>query len=74
MPGFDWNGNGSHDAFDSFMDMKVMSDVSGSTDTQYSDFDDTDADPIEDDTYVGGPTRVEHPADHIRVQKEVRQI
>lgn len=58
MPGFDWNGNGKHDAFDTFMDMKVMSDVSDSTDTLHSDFDDTDADPIEDDTFVGATTRV----------------
>ena len=28
MPGFDWNGNGKRDAFDRFMDMKVMSEVS----------------------------------------------
>ena len=27
MPGFDWNGNGKSDAFDHFMDMKVISDV-----------------------------------------------
>lgn len=27
MPGFDWNGNGKLDAFDHFMDMKVISDV-----------------------------------------------
>lgn len=58
MPGFDWNGNGRHDAFDSFMDMKVVSDVSGSSDTEYSDFDDTDADPVEDDIFVGRTTRV----------------
>lgn len=58
MPGFDWNGNGRHDAFDSFMDMKVVSDVSGSSDTDYSDFDDTDVDTVEDDTFVGRTTKV----------------
>lgn len=58
MPRFDWNGNGRQDAFDSFMDMKVVSDVSGSPETEYSDFDDTDADPVEDDTFVESTARV----------------
>lgn len=33
MPGFDWNANGQSDAFDHFMEMKVVSD---STDTDES--------------------------------------
>jgi len=47
MPGFDWNGNGSHDAFDSFMDMKVMSSSSSSDSDEFevdTDVDDTDDD------------------------------
>ena len=27
--GMDWNGSGSHDAFDSYMDMEVMRNSSG---------------------------------------------
>ena len=42
MPGFDWNGNGKSDAFDHFMDMKVISDVCDNNDS--SDFDATDFD------------------------------
>ena len=45
MPGFDWNGNGRSDAFDHFMDMKVMSDSSDTSDDSLSDYDD-----ISDDT------------------------
>jgi len=47
MPGFDWNGNGSHDAFDSFMDMKVMSDSSETSDDVFSAFDDTSEDTLD---------------------------
>ena len=44
MPGFDWNGNGKSDAFDHFMDMKVMS-SSSSDDSDELDIDtDTDDD------------------------------
>lgn len=47
MPGFDWNGNGKSDAFDHFMDMKVMS-SSSSVDSEElqidADVDDTDDD------------------------------
>lgn len=47
MPGFDWNGNGESDAFDHFMDMKVMS-SSSSVDSEElqidADVDDTDDD------------------------------
>ena len=45
MPGFDWNGNGRSDAFDHFMDMKVMSDSSDVSDDNFSDCDD-----VSDDT------------------------
>ena len=38
MAGFDWNGNGSRDAFDSFMDMKIMSDTSFDNDDEISDY------------------------------------
>jgi len=41
MAGYDWNGSGSHDAFDSFMDMEVMSD--SDSDSWDSDFDSEDA-------------------------------
>ncbi len=37
MPGFDWNGNGKSDAFDTFMDMQVMS---SSSDDKSNDADD----------------------------------
>ena len=40
MSGFDWNGNGSRDAFDSFMDMKIMSDTSSDNDDEISDYGD----------------------------------
>lgn len=44
MPGpFDWNGNGSSDAFDHFMDMTVMDEVN-SGDDESSDYDDFDSD------------------------------
>ena len=50
MPGFDWNGNGKSDAFDHFMDMKVMS-SSSSVDSDElgiaTDVDDTDDDDID---------------------------
>jgi len=47
MPGFDWNGNGKSDAFDHFMDMKVMSSSSSSDSDEFevdTDVDDTDDD------------------------------
>lgn len=50
MPGFDWNGNGKSDAFDHFMDMKVISDVYDNNDS--SDFDTTDFDNDDFDTDV----------------------
>lgn len=68
MGPFDWNGNGSHDAFDSFMDMKVMGDSDSSdSDSSFDDFDsdfDSDSDEILDDdtpiithhSYSGYPT------------------
>jgi len=37
---FDWNGDGKSDAFDHFMDMKVMSSSSEDSDNSFSDFDD----------------------------------
>jgi len=40
MGGYDWNGNGGRDAFDSFMDMEVMSDSDSSS--WSSDFDSDD--------------------------------
>ena len=51
MPGFDWNGNGRSDAFDHFMDMKVMSDSSDASDDSSSDYDDIsdDTDSYDDD-------------------------
>lgn len=48
MPGFDWNGNGKSDAFDHFMDMKVMSSSSDDGDNDFSDFDDTQIDTDDD--------------------------
>lgn len=39
MPGFDWNGNGEHDVFDTFMDMKMVSDIMDENNSDYSDFD-----------------------------------
>ena len=45
MPGFDWNGNGKSDAFDHFMDMKIISDAYENSD---SDF---DADNLNEDNY-----------------------
>lgn len=64
MPGFDWNGNGSHDAFDSFMDMKVMGDVNSdngseidSSEDYADDFDDaSDYEPARTSSY----SRVRH--------------
>lgn len=64
MPGFDWNGNGSHDAFDSFMDMKVMGDVNSDNDSDMDssedyddDFDDASEDePVRTSSY----SRVRH--------------
>lgn len=44
MPGFDWNGNGKSDAFDHFMDMKVISDVYGNDDGSDIDTDDFETD------------------------------
>lgn len=39
MPGYDWNGNGQNDAFDSYIDMKAMSDSGdGFTDDVSDDF------------------------------------
>ncbi len=54
MPGFDWNGNGRSDAFDHFMDMKVMSDSSDVSDDNFSDYDDVsdDTDNYDDDDVV----------------------
>lgn len=37
--GFDWNGNGKRDAFDSYMDMKVSSDNDSSSANEDSDSD-----------------------------------
>lgn len=49
MPGpFDWNGNGSSDAFDHFMDMTVMDEVN-SGDDESSDYDDYDSDASDED-------------------------
>lgn len=42
MSGFDWNGNGNRDAFDSYMDMEIMSDTSSSSDDGLSDYDTSD--------------------------------
>lgn len=42
MPGFDWNGNGKSDAFDHFMDMKVISSTSDDTDSTDLDTENTD--------------------------------
>ena len=57
MPGFDWNGNGRSDSFDHFMDMKVMSDSSDTSDDSLSDYDyisdDTDDSYDDDDVDVG---------------------
>lgn len=33
MPGFDWNGNGKKDAFDHYMDNKVMLETSKDSDS-----------------------------------------
>jgi len=41
MPGFDWNGNGERDVFDSYMDMEIMSEYSSDSDDEF--FDDEDA-------------------------------
>lgn len=50
MAGFDWNGNGSRDAFDSFMDMKIMSDDSSDSDDGFSDYDDDVTDDFSNDS------------------------
>lgn len=42
MPGFDWNGNGKSDAFDHFMDMKIISDSSDNSGDSYTDDDSSD--------------------------------
>lgn len=39
MAQFDWNGNGKDDAFDTFMDMKMVSEVIEDNDDGYDDFD-----------------------------------
>ncbi len=39
MAQFDWNGNGKDDAFDTFMDMKMVSDVIEDNDDGYDGFD-----------------------------------
>ncbi len=41
MPGFDWNGNGKSDAFDHFMDMKIISDSSDNNVDSYLEDNDT---------------------------------
>lgn len=48
MPGFDWNGNGKSDAFDHFMDMKVMTSSSGNDSDELEI--DTDIDDSNDGT------------------------
>lgn len=44
MGPFDWNGNGTHDAFDTFMDMKIIEDANRDDDysDDTSDYDDDD--------------------------------
>lgn len=52
MPGFDWNGNGKSDAFDHFMDMKIISDINdnnASSDFETDDFDTDDFDSLDHD-------------------------
>lgn len=56
MPGFDWNGNGKSDAFDHFMDMKVISDAYDNNDS--SDTDDFDTNDYDTDFY-NAPNEVE---------------
>ena len=64
MSKFDWNDNGSSDAFDRFMDMNAMNDASGSNDRMTDDDfvdhdDDTDAgfwDDADDDGQTSGYT------------------
>lgn len=45
MSGFDWNGNGKSDAFDHFMDMKIISDAYENNDGDF------DADNLNKDNY-----------------------
>ena len=51
MPGFDWNGNGRHDAFDSFMDMKIINDATGDNSDDGTEFEDSETG---DSDYIGG--------------------
>lgn len=51
--GFDWNGNGSRDAFDGFMDMKIMDEVSSEDNS--TDEIDTDT-TYNSDTFSSGPS------------------